>query len=148
MKNNFSAQSNDVHGASNVVDLGQTIVIGQGRIGQSQSTIVREEPLSKGESVLVTFDISCEGESYQRCAGIALKSSLDFEILTDRGLELTLSFNVTYDDGNLPCVFSLSALDVLAQLSNSLQKTSIKQERPLVKKPLFFTTMVIQSAQG
>ena len=71
MKNNFSAQSNDVHGASNVVDLGQTIVIGQGRIGQSQSTIVREEPLSKGESVLVTFDISCEGESYQRCAGIA-----------------------------------------------------------------------------
>ena len=55
MKNNFSAQSIDVHGASNVVDLGQTIVIGQGRIGQSQSTIVRDEPLSKEPLVFCKF---------------------------------------------------------------------------------------------
>lgn len=63
-------------------------------------------------------------------------SVLDFTQLNTLSQELTLSFNVMVDDGNLTSALNLATLDLLNQLNLTL------------KKPLFFTVMLLQAIEG
>lgn len=74
---------------------------------------------------------------------------IDFAPLRERALDLTLSLSILVDDGNLPCALSLSSLDLLLQLSQNLSsEVSQPSLTLLASSPLFFTTMIFQSATG
>ena len=63
--------------------------------------------------------------------------------------EVHISLKVTFDDGNLPCAFTHSVLDLLTQLSQSVLKASIHSDpKPMLKESQFFTTMAILSIKG
>jgi len=77
-----------------------------------------------------------------------IKSVLDFAPLG--GQELHLRLKVASDDGNLPCAFSFTALDLLTQVDALNKKASLHQGAPksLMREAKFFTTMVLQSMKG
>ena len=64
---------------------------------------------------------------------------VDVQGLVGKCFELSLSFNVLVDDGNLPCVLTQAALDLLKQLE--------QQDEQVLKKrdTIAFTVMVLQS---
>ena len=62
--------------------------------------------------------------------------------------ELTFTANVMVDDGNLPCALGISSLDILHQLDNLIKSEGLTHYKSLLKQPLFFVTMIFQSAYG